>query len=263
VERTTLTARIDAATLPGVIASLRTRTDAVVAFDADGTLWSGDSAEDVFHAAIKDRLLRTEALGPLQAIAREYALPSSNDANTLAAAIFSAYAQGCFPERVVVEVMTWCFAGWSVHQLADYSRCVLGQCRIEQRLNQELLPVIEALRAQGIRAVVVSASPRTIVEQAAVHLGFAARDLAASTPLIEGGRILPHMERATPYAEVKCAAARELFGEAEWLASFGDNVFDIEMLLAAKLGIAVCPKPALLSRLAQLPGVLLFSSSSG
>jgi phosphoserine phosphatase len=55
-----------------------------------------------------------------------------------------------------------------------------------------------------------------------------------------------------PYAEAKVSAGRELFGNARWLASFGDNVFDIDMLRTAELGVAVRPKPKLVTELAAL-----------
>jgi phosphoserine phosphatase len=41
------------------------------------------------------------------------------------------------------------------------------------------------------------------------------------------------------------------------LASFGDNVFDVEMLCAARLGVAVNPRPELRMRLVELPGVVV------
>ena len=60
------------------------------------------------------------------------------------------------------------------------------------------------------------------------------------------------MDGAVPYAEAKLTAGRALFGDARWLAAFGDNVFDIEMLTTAEVGIAVRPKPRLEQRLAEL-----------
>jgi phosphoserine phosphatase len=55
-----------------------------------------------------------------------------------------------------------------------------------------------------------------------------------------------------PYAEAKLSAGRELFGNARWLAAFGDNVFDIDMLTTAELGIAVRPKPKLAAEISAL-----------
>jgi phosphoserine phosphatase len=100
--------------------------------------------------------------------------------------------------------------------------------------------------------VLISASPRVIVEPAAALWGFAATDVAASTPAIEAGRVLPRMEAPVPYAENKLRAGRGLFGNARWLAAFGDNVFDIDMLTTAEVGVAVRPKPKLASEVLAL-----------
>jgi phosphoserine phosphatase len=100
--------------------------------------------------------------------------------------------------------------------------------------------------------VLISASPRSVVETAALQWGFAARDIAAATPALAGERILPKLARPIPYAEAKLNAGHELFGNARWLAAFGDNVFDIEMLTTAELGIAVRPKPKLETKLKAL-----------
>jgi phosphoserine phosphatase len=60
------------------------------------------------------------------------------------------------------------------------------------------------------------------------------------------------MAAPVPYAETKLSAGRDLFGDARWLAAFGDNVFDIDMLTTAELGVAVRPKPKLATELGAL-----------
>jgi len=110
------------------------------------------------------------------------------------------------------ELMTWCFAG---HTLAGNDAAGLGSLAAAchaQRLHHELAPVLRFARSRGVRTIVVSASPRAIVELAAGAWGFAARDVAASTPLVVSGVIAPHMDGALPYAAAKCAAGRALLG---------------------------------------------------
>jgi phosphoserine phosphatase len=99
------------------------------------------------------------------------------------------------------------------------------------------------------------------VELGASAWGFAADDIAAATPRVVSGMISAEMDGCLPYASAKCVAGRALLGTTYWLGSFGDNVFDFEMLLEAELGIAVRPKPALTARLAQIPGVLLLDAN--
>ena len=107
----------------------------------------------------------------------------------------------------------------------------------------------------------ISASPRATVEVAASSWGFAAHDIAASTPRVVSGVIAAEMASAVPYGADKCVAGRALLGTTHWLAAFGDNVFDMEMLLEAELGVAVRPKPALRARLAEIPGVRLLDAN--
>ncbi len=227
------------------------------AFDGDGTLWSGDVGEDVFHHAIAEKLLRAEALPALQNAAGSNGLSTLGDANEVARRIFEAYTVGKFPELEVCSVLTWCYAGFTSDEFASLCKSVLAERGIGQRLQRELEPALEFCRAAGVRTIVVSASPRAAVEAAAGLWGFAARDVAASTPLENGGRIAAQNRGEVPYAGSKVRAARELFGASEWLASFGDNVFDVEMLQAARIGVAVRPKVSLRTRLPELETVRL------
>src|SRR5690349_6659922 len=88
-------ARIDdaAATEPG----------GVLAFDGDGTLWSGDVGEDLFAA-----LLATGKIEPLahEALVREAAserIDTTGDGVDVARRIHAAYLAGAFPEERVCE----------------------------------------------------------------------------------------------------------------------------------------------------------------
>jgi phosphoserine phosphatase len=136
---------------------------------------------------------------------------------------------------------------------------VLHAGNIGCRLNRALEPIIEWARSEGLRTVVVSASPQPIVEVAAGLWQFAPEDIAASRPALDGERILPRMAGAVPYNVDKCMAGSALIGAADWLASFGDNVFDVDMLETARLGVAVSPKPALRARLPSLNSVVLLA----
>ncbi len=244
--------------LLGELEKLRAaHAEAAVAFDGDGTLWTGDVGEDVFHHAVAERMLRSEALPALCRDAEANELSSEGDANDVAARIFEAYTRGKFPEREVCAVLTWCYAGFTSDEYANLCREVLEQRGIGQRLQRELEPALEFCRTAGIRTVVISASPRAAVEAAAGLWGFSPRDIAASTPLESGGRIAAENSGEVPYAGSKVQAARSLIGQSEWLASFGDNVFDVEMLQAARIGVAVRPKVGLRTRLPELENVRL------
>lgn len=237
-------------------ARLRTEETGALAFDADGTLWSGDVGDDVFRFAVAHGRLREEARAELERQAEARDFEASADVNETAKTLFDAYLAGRYPERDICELMTWCYAGYTLREMALLAEEALHAGELSKRMHEELRPIIEFARGRGLRTVVISASPRTIVEQAAGLWGFGVADIAASTPRIADGVISGSMDGSVPYAASKCVAGRALLGDARWIASFGDNVFDLEMLREAEIGVAVRPKPALQARLAEVPGVL-------
>ncbi|MCK6533930.1 MAG: haloacid dehalogenase-like hydrolase [Polyangiaceae bacterium] len=231
----------------------RGRTPAVLAFDGDGTLWSGDVAEDVFHWAIERELLTGVPAAPLVAIARAHGLTLSGSSNEVAAGLFTAYVAGTFPERAVCEIMAWCFAGHALGDLRRFARQALDDTGLDARVTRALAPVVDWAKNQRVRMVIISASPRFIVEEAARRWDVGPHDIAATTPAIESGRMLPRLATPVPYGPTKVVFGRELFQDSAWLASFGDSPFDLDMLGAAELAVAVRPKPALLEALPALP----------
>lgn len=232
-----------------------------LAFDADGTLWSGDVGDDVFRFAIGHGRLREAARAEIERQAEFRGFEVLSDLNQTAGRLFDAYLAGLYPERDICELMTWCYAGHTLTEMHELAREALEVTKHAHRLHRELAPILEFGRSRGLRMIVVSASPRATVELAASAWGFAAHDIAASTPRIQGGLIVPEMAGPLPYAQAKCVAGRALLGSSHWLASFGDNVFDLEMLREAEFAVAVRPKPALQARFAEIPGVLLLDRS--
>jgi phosphatidylglycerophosphatase C len=226
-----------------------------LAFDADGTLWSGDVGDDVFRFAVSHGCLREAARAELELQAETRGFRTFADVNATAKHLFDAYVARRYPEREMCELMTWCYAGYTLTELRELIREALRASNHAARLHAELGPILDFARDRGVRTVVISASPRATVELAASAWGFRVEDIAAATPRVASGIICAEMDGAVPYAATKCSAGRALLGDARWVASFGDNVFDLEMLREAELAVAVRPKPALEARLAEVPGV--------
>jgi phosphatidylglycerophosphatase C len=234
----------------------RAAPGALFAFDADGTLWSGDVGEDVFHEAVGRGLLREAARAALAREATAYDLDSAGGASEIAARLYTAHLAGIYPEREVYAMMAWCYAGFSTSELLALSRVAFERTGLAGRLHRELEPIFQFAREAGVRSVIVSASPFAIVCEAARLWGIEADAVTATRPALDGDLILDHLASAVPYAEVKPLALRELSPAGELIASFGDSAFDIDLLLAAELGVAVRPKPALRARLVDLPAIL-------
>ncbi|HEY4105396.1 MAG TPA: haloacid dehalogenase-like hydrolase [Polyangiaceae bacterium] len=235
---------------------LSTGEPCALAFDGDGTLWSGDVGDDVFRFATTHGRLREDAREELERQARTRGFRAFPDLNATAAHLFEQYVAGRYPEREMCELMTWCYAGHSLGEMRELALEALLAAKHAERLHQELAPVLRFARAHGARTVVISASPRVTIEQATRLCDFAPADIAASTPRVIDGVIASAMDGEVPYAAGKVSAGRALLHGARWIASFGDNVFDVEMMEEAELGVAVRPKPALEARLPEINGAL-------
>lgn len=231
-----------------------------LSFDADGTLWSGDVGEDVFRFACTHGRLRDAARDEIERQARVRGFARFANVNATAQGLFEAYLEGNYPEREICELMTWCYAGFSVQEMVELVREALAASKHAERLHEELRPILDFARERTLRTIVVSASPRITVEVAASAWGFLAQDIAAATPRVVAGVIAAEMAAPVPYGADKCVAGRALLGDTHWLGAFGDNVFDIEMLREAEVGVAVRPKPALRARLEEVPNVRLLDA---
>jgi phosphatidylglycerophosphatase C len=232
------------------------------AFDADGTLWSGDVGDDVFHAAVGAGLLREAARPALMREASAHDLDTAGGASELAARIHAAYLAGRYPERSAYAMMAWCYAGFSRPELTALACATFERTGLAERLHGELEPILRFAREASVRIVIVSASPHAIVCEGARLWGIEAEAVAAARPALDGETILDHLVSPVPYAEGKLLALRELSPEGELIASFGDSVFDIELLRAAQVGVAVRPKPALRARLPELAGIALLDGEA-
>lgn len=238
-------------------ALLDERTDGVLAFDGDGTLWSGDVGEDVFHLATKTGSIREQALPELVALAQAHGIESHGSPNEVARRLFDGYLSGTLPERDACAMMSWCYAGFRVEELRALVRRTFEETHLPGRLYLGLDFVFELAKAHRVRTLVVSASPQLVVEEAAALWGVPADDVVACRPATEADVILPALAAPVPYAAEKPAALARRTSGRPILASFGDNVFDLELLRAAAIAVAVRPKPGLRARLSELTGVVV------
>lgn len=229
-----------------------------IAFDGDGTLWSGDVGED-FFAALLERGVHDAAR---EALAREAAaegLDASGAAREIARRIHQAYLVGTFPEERVCEVMTWAAAGLTRAELDGLSARVVETTGLRDRLHAEAIRIVEHALRVGIDVLIVSASPRAIVEQAARVVGIdLANAMAAREAYDAGGIVRSAVERPIPYGPGKVTRLRERLGAGRALyAAFGDNAFDVPMLREAQQPVAIRPKARLVERAAEVPALVV------
>jgi phosphatidylglycerophosphatase C len=237
----------------------------VVAFDGDGTLWSGDVGEDFFHAIVARNDFRPAALAQLEADAREFGIDDAGDGGTLARRIFDAYVAGLYPEERICELMTWACADWSRGEVDAFCAEQIAGGALVPRLHAEAMRVVAWARAGGLETFIVSASPRPIVEAAARVVGVLPGHVVAATarwsdaagaerPAVADGaaRMLASVHRPIPYGPGKVTSLRDRIGDRTLYAAFGDNAFDVALLAEAKVPVAVRPKPRLRARAAEV-----------
>ncbi len=103
--------------LDAIRSSLAPGERGAVAFDGDGTLWSGDVGEDFFHATVRRDDYRPEATAALKELARAHGLPDAGPGVVVAGGLYEAYLAGRFPEELVCEMMAWGVAGWTLAEV--------------------------------------------------------------------------------------------------------------------------------------------------
>ena len=233
--------------------------DAVIAFDGDGTLWTGDVGEDFFAATLEASRFLPAAVEAMGEVGRASGveLDLSNGRQS-AERLFAAYMAHRVPEDTICEVIAWACAGWTETEVYALAGDVVRKGDLASRMRGSLAPILAWARAQGVEAFLVSASPRPVVEVAGALLGFDPAHILATTapfslPHGDASRVmLAEVERPIPYGPGKATLLGERLGARTLLAAFGDNVFDLPMLRAARVGVAVEPKERLLAELARL-----------
>jgi HAD superfamily phosphoserine phosphatase-like hydrolase len=229
-----------------------------VAFDGDGTLWSGDIGEDLFEALLDHGEVSHEAHEALKVEAAAENLDTSGGAVAVARRIHASYQAGTFPEERVCEIMTWVFAGWTADQADAFADRVLTKVGLEARLHSEATQIVAWARERGVATYLVSASPRIVVEQAARRVGIAHANVASATEERNAqGTIVPSVVRPIPYGPGKVMHLRAKLGARPLYAAFGDNAFDIPMLRESRFPVAVRPKPRLVERATEVANLVV------
>jgi len=230
-----------------------------IAFDGDGTLWDGDVGDDLWAAARARGDFRTPALDAMRAEARAHGLDPAGDVVTT---IETAYEERRFPEERMYEIVAWCFGGWTRSEVRAFCRDVLEKRGHASKLHPEVVACLRWAREEGLHVLVVSASPRDVVEEAVVPLGVEGNDVLAVTPhyCLRAGSpdavMRPDVDRPIPYGDGKAHAIKGKIGDLTLYAAFGDNAFDVAMLSLARVPVAVRPKDRLRTRAAEVPAIV-------
>jgi phosphatidylglycerophosphatase C len=229
---------------------------AALAFDADGTLWSGDIGIDAFKALLEKRGVRPLAQAALRAEAELFGVETSDDPNDQAEELYLAYQRRTYPEGRAFAMMAWVFAGYREEEVTAFAAELVERVALATRVHAEVLAVVRWALGQSIERLVVSASPIAMMRVAIEHLALPMTGLFAMSPAVEQGVIQPRVVEPVTHGPGKMAALRAGAPGRALLGAFGDSAFDLPMLCQAQVAVAVRPQPELRARAATCPGLI-------
>jgi phosphatidylglycerophosphatase C len=229
---------------------------AVLAFDADGTLWRGDIGIDVFTALLEVRGVKSAAGAALRDEAKRYDVNAPSNPTETARALGRAFEDETYAEERAFAMMAWVFAGYSEKDARAFALDVIEKRSLAERIHPEVLPILAWAKSRSVPVYVVSASATMIVRAAVERLGLDVADVFGMPTAVENGIVAPRLAGPATYGAGKIAALRAGIGDAVVLGAFGDSVSDLPMLGEARLPVAVRPKPALRERAGECPGLV-------
>jgi predicted ABC-type transport system involved in lysophospholipase L1 biosynthesis ATPase subunit/phosphoserine phosphatase len=166
-------------------------------------------------------------------------------------------------ETAAFAMMAWAFAGWHDEgELEAFSRALFEEKGLAARLHPWVRDVLAFAAAREISTLIVSASPRFLIEAAAralalpvtsAHGMVVARDAA--------GRLEPRLAEPPTTGQGKLEALRRAHPGATLLGAFGDGGWDAPMVLAARVRVAVGRGSGLAKRQPPIDGLFVLPAS--
>ncbi len=223
----------------------------VLVTDADGTLWSGDVAEDLLALMVAEREVHPEGRAAiadlLDASSRGAATPSSDPLD----ALIDGLRSGTLDPLTTCRATALALAGSTEEEVRERSR--RAQVGLSARLTPEMRGVLAWATHEGVPVWIVSASPRLVVEEALGAAGLHAAGVLGIELTTSRGRLTAPLLEPITLGAGKVTAVRAALPGADVLAAFGDAAPDVSLLLTGRIGCAVRPSPALVARCALEP----------
>jgi len=234
----------------------------ILAFDADGTLWSGDVGIELFEALLEKESVGDEAMEALGKLADRFGVAKASTPTGQAIELYEAFREGRLPEDLAFAMMAWAYAGFDEAALVRFIDAELDFPRLKMRLHAEVLPLLDWARDAAVPVAIVSASPRAVIVRAVERLSLSVAHVVAMTPAMREGRVEPRVLSPIPYGDGKVEALVRSVPDAEILGAFGDSGYDAAMLARARVKVAVRPKASLLERAGEIPGLVRLAEAT-
>lgn len=203
------------------VADLRPKT---AAFDCDGTLWLGDAGMKFFYWEIEQGLLPTEVA---QAAIERY----------------DEYLAGRVGEDDICAEMVQVHRGLSLDKVVSYAER-FAKSNVIPNYFPEMQKLVANLEHQDCDIWAVSSTNNWVIEAAVREIGIPANRVLAVRAEIENGVITDRVPEVTSGSGKAVALKRVLKAPPD--VSFGNSIFDLEMLALARYSFAINPNADLL-----------------
>ena len=191
----------------------------IAAFDCDGTLWFGDSGMKFLYWEIEQGLIPTEVA---QWIMRRY----------------DEYLAGKVSEDEMCGEMVQIHRGIEEKKIREFA-ARFAKSNVVPHIFPEMRTLVELLHRRGAEVWAVSSTNNWVIEQAVKSLGIPAERVLAVRVGIENGVASDRLGEMTSGSgkanALKGALSRRLD------VSFGNSIFDLEMLELARNPFPVNP----------------------
>jgi len=201
----------------------------VVAFDCDGTLWSGDAGERFFDWELKGggEVFPSHSRRALDLSMRER---------------YAAYKRGEVDETTMCGEMVTMHRGISESTVMDAAVRFFDQFFVAQ-IFPEMRELVRRLHESGCEVWAVSSSNEWVIRAGMRHFEIPEDRILAAKVEVDQGIISDRLIRV-PSGPGKPQALGEMVGK-EIEAAFGNSRWDTEMLAMATHGFAINPNPDL------------------
>jgi phosphoserine phosphatase len=196
----------------------------VVAFDCDGTLWSGDAGEGFFDWEIRTGVVSAEIGRTMRGRYAEYKLGKVSEDEMCGEMVTMHRGMSeAAMMRAAEEFMTGAFTG---------------------KVFGEMLELVDRLREQGCDIWVVSSSNEWVIRAGMKPFGILENRILAAKAEIENGVVSERIVRR-PSGPGKPLALRGVLGDQGLDAAFGNSRWDTEMITMAEHAFVINPNPDL------------------
>ena len=192
-------------------------------FDCDGTLWSGDAGESFFWWELENGLV-------------------SEDIANWARARHADYRAGIVSEEAMCGEMVTLHKGLKEAPIQEATDRFFENTLVSG-IFPEMQALVDRLQKNGCEVWAVSSSNQWIIRSAMPHFGIPRERILATETKVVDGIITDQLVRI-PSGPGKPEAIREVVKRIPD-ATFGNSVWDQEMLAMAAHPFAVNPRPEL------------------